>query len=213
MENSGIVIKNFTKNYGQQAVITIPDALFKPGLYWIKGENGSGKSTLFRSLAGLLPFTGSIAFEDGVNLKDNPVEYRRRVNYSEAEPLYPGFLTAHDLFRFVGKAKGVGIDQQDSLVNAFGMSHYFRSPCQTFSSGMQKKLSLAMAFLGNPKLLILDEPLITLDSKARVVLWQHVGEALANHAIVLISSHQLLEETEHALQGTFIIQDRQLIPV
>ena len=213
MENSGIVIKDFTKNYGQQAVIIIPDVLFKPGLYWIKGENGSGKSTLFRSLAGLLPFTGSIEFEDGVNLKDNPVEYRRRVNYSEAEPLYPGFLTAHDLFRFVGKAKGVDIDKQDNLVNAFGMSNYFRSPCQTFSSGMQKKLSLAMAFLGNPRLLILDEPLITLDSKARVVLWQHVGEALANHAIVLISSHQLLEETEYALQGTFIIQDRQLIPV
>jgi ABC-2 type transport system ATP-binding protein len=212
MINPVLTIENFSKHYGHQAVIAISKISLPGGLYWIKGENGSGKTTLFKSLAGLLPCTGNIQFEDGVSLHDHPVAYRKRVNYSEAEPLYPGFLTAKDLLRFTGKARDASLQQQQELVSAFGMESYADSPCETYSSGMQKKLSLVLALLGSPRLVILDEPLITLDVQARNILLDRVEGLLQQKAIVLMSSHQLLEDDRLRVDGMYAIQNKTLVP-
>lgn len=211
MINATLTLENFSKHYGLHAVIDIPKILLPAGLYWIKGENGSGKTTLFKSLAGLLPCKGSIRFEDGVSLHDHPIAFRKRVNYSEAEPLYPGFLTAKDLLRFTGKARGASLEQQQELITDFGMGSYVESPCETYSSGMQKKLSLALAFLGDPRLVILDEPLITLDVQARNILLTRIEGLLRMNVIVLISSHQLLEDGRLPVAGVYTIQDKKLV--
>jgi ABC-2 type transport system ATP-binding protein len=180
-------------------------------LHWFKGENGSGKSTLFKSLAGLLPFHGEVTFNN-IDLKKQPIEYRKRVNYSEAEPMYPGFVTAKDLIRFIGKAKGATLEQQKFYINLFGIESYFEQTCETFSSGMLKKLSLCIAFLGKPEIVILDEPLITLDEHARKILLKHVKD-LSSEKIFLTSSHQLLDDMEFAVDGIFKIENKSLIVV
>ena len=97
-------ISNYKKFYGNYLVLQIDDLQLDENIYWVKGDNGSGKSTFFKTLAGLLPFEGRIAVNQ-VDIKKQGVAYRTIVNYSEAEPLYPVFLTAHDLIQFVGKAK------------------------------------------------------------------------------------------------------------
>ncbi len=164
-------------------------------------------------MAGLHPCEGKIEFKDGTNLHKHPVEFRRRVNYSEAEPLYPGFLTAKDLVRFVGKAKGANKEQHEYFVEKFGVSEFFEKPCETFSSGMLKKLSLALAFLGSPKLIILDEPLITLDAKARITLLQIIERYLKEHEVTfLFSSHQAIESQSIALSGSFIVSNKTILP-
>jgi ABC-2 type transport system ATP-binding protein len=141
-----LVLDDFRKIYNSQVILSIPNLKFEPGIHWIKGANGAGKSTLFKSIAGIIPFEGDITLND-LRLKKDHVSYRKVVNYSEAEPLYPGFLTAKDLTRFVGTAKGSSPEQQDYYVQRFGISSYFEKACDTYSSGMLKKLSLAMAFL------------------------------------------------------------------
>lgn len=188
-----LCLSQFTKSYGPVTVLRIGQLRFEPGIHWIRGENGSGKTTLFKSLSGLLPCKGSVTL-DGIDLHTRPVDYRRRVNYSEAEPVYPGFLTAKNLVRFVGKAKGASLAQQSDLVSRFGIDGYFEQPCETFSSGMLKKLSLVLALLGQPDVIILDEPLITLDEAARNVLFSVTAERLREKPMIfLVSSHQPFE--------------------
>ena len=182
---------------------------FAEGVHWIKGENGSGKTTLFKSVVGLIPFEGEISL-NGISLKKKPVDYRNLVNYAEAEPLYPGFLTAKDLIRFVGKTKGAGIDQQNFYSSAIGVDPFFEKPCETYSSGMLKKLSIALAFLGSPAVIVLDEPLITLDEDTKRILFGLIKDVLSKNTTVLISSHQLLENTMFAITASYRISNKTI---
>lgn len=207
-----ISFKKFSKSYGGQLVLSIDQLTLSPGIYWLRGENGSGKTTLFKSLAGLIPYDGEIEFDDGIDLKKNPVEFRKRVNYSEAEPLFPGFLTSKDLIRFIGKIKKSSPDQQFYYTEKLGVQSFFEKPCDAYSSGMLKKLSLALVFLGNPRILILDEPLITLDDQTRQVLLALIREVnTKSDVITLISSHQSTELSELTMTKAFEIRDKSLV--
>jgi len=209
-----LTIRNFRKQYGDTLILIVPELILSSGAYWIKGPNGSGKTTLFKSLSGLIPCDGDALFEDHVSLQNDPVTYRRRVNYSEAEPLYPAFLTPVELIRFVGKAKGADTAQQDALMSRFGIDGFQHKPCGSCSSGMIKKLSLALAFLGQPKVIILDEPLITLDEGARHVLSTLINEYIAEHKVAcLLSSHQVLDDTFVRLQGSYAIEGQTLVNI
>ncbi|MBL0740120.1 ABC transporter ATP-binding protein [Chryseolinea lacunae] len=206
-----LTIENFSKRYGDTLVLTVRHLELAPGVYWIKGENGSGKTTFFRSLSGLLPCEGKLSFDDGVTLHHHPLEYRRRVNYSEAEPLYPEFLTAKELTRFIGKTKGASLQQQDDVTRAFGIDQFFEKPCGACSSGMMKKISLALAFLGTPRIIILDEPLITLDEASRHVLTNLIQTFRDQFNVTfLLSSHQLLESSSLVLNDVLHVRDKTL---
>lgn len=205
-----LILQNFSKRYNDHLVLEIRNHSFDKGAHWIKGENGSGKTTLFKTLAGILPFEGEIFFEDGISLKKDPVTFRRRINYCEAEPIYPGFLTAKDLIRFVGKARGADISQQDQYARLLGVHAFLDKPTETYSSGMIKKLALSMAFMGEPRVIILDEPLITLDEQARSVLFQLIRERLSQQVTFLISSHHTIPMQEIDMKNTCLIQNKHM---
>src|SRR6478609_2463242 len=208
-----LIIKEFLKRYNDHLILEIPHQEFLPGIHWIKGENGSGKTTLFKSMAGILPFEGKITFKDGIEIKKDPQAYRKRVNYCEAEPAYPGFLTAKDLIRFIGKVKNESIDNQEAYTKAFGVDGFFDKPCETLSSGMMKKLSLVMAFFGDPQLIILDEPLITLDEQARGILFELIRTKVkSGNTTYLISSHQSISASDLEIIQTLKIENKKLIP-
>lgn len=207
-----LIIQNFIKRFNEHLILEIDRQEFSAGIHWIKGENGSGKTTLFKSISGIIPYEGQIYFSDGIDSRKNPVAFRAQVNYSEAEPSYPGFLTAKDLIRFIGKIKNETIAKQDEYVNQFGVDSFFEKPCETYSSGMMKKLSLVTAFFGNPKLIILDEPLITLDEAARSVLYRLVKEKLKqSDTAFLMSSHQSISANDLEIIQTLSIQNKKLV--
>ncbi|HEY5825745.1 MAG TPA: ATP-binding cassette domain-containing protein [Cyclobacteriaceae bacterium] len=208
-----LTIKRFSKRYNDHLILEIPHQEFLPGIYWLKGENGSGKTTLFKSMAGILPFEGEIAFKDNVEIKKDSQGYRKRVNYSEAEPSYPGFLTAKDMIRFIGKVKNESIENQEIYTKAFGVDGFFDKPCETFSSGMMKKLSLVMAFFGEPHLIILDEPLITLVEQARGILFELIRTKVkSGNTTFLISSHQSISPSDLEIIQTLKIENKKLLP-
>ncbi|MGG7661513.1 ABC transporter ATP-binding protein [Dyadobacter sp. BHUBP1] len=203
-------ISQLTQRYGEREILSIPAFAIEKGIYWIQGENGAGKSTLFRTLAGMLPFEGNIRLDNKYDLKKHPVEYRLRLNLGEAEPLYPSFLTPADLIAFVAEAQRASRGQSDKLIKAFGIN-YLQNPFGSCSSGMVKKVSLLLAFLGDPSLIILDEPLITIDREAREVLFELIKEYHHNGVTFLLSSHQLFEQEGLHVSRSFRLKNKTLV--
>ncbi len=178
-------------------------------MYWVHGANGSGKTTLMKMVAGMIPFEGNIEIM-GISLKAKAVEYRRLVNYVEAEPLYPPFLTGQDLIHFLRTTRNATRDDVDRLTLKFGVEPFINNPIHTYSSGMVKKLSLVLAFIGQPRLILLDEPLVTLDRETVPVLYTLISEYFTLGTSFILASHQLLEENHLPLTRELVVKDRQL---
>jgi ABC-2 type transport system ATP-binding protein len=184
----------FKKSYGPFPVLQVDDLLINPGTYWIKGVNGSGKTSLLKAVAGIIDFEGDIFIDQTLSLKKHPVGYRKIVNCAEAEPLYPEFLTGMDMVNLFASAKNATKEQPNYFIESMMMGSYIKDSIGTYSSGMLKKLSIVLAFLGNPKLILLDEPLITIDTNSLKTIYKWIEEKHSKENVTfLISSHQPLE--------------------
>lgn len=203
-----LTINNFLKSYNNHKILEVEHLEIPEGIHWIKGSNGSGKSTLFRSIAGILPFDGEILFKT-LNSKKDVIGYRLLVNLSEAEPLYPDYLTGYDLLKFIAEAKQEKPGQLDTLAERFGVRQYWKSPIGTYSSGMQKKISLISAFLGNPQLIMLDEPLITIDDRSVEIVYELVKDYYENQRVnFLLSSHQDFRFEKLPIKNVYLVQNQ-----
>jgi ABC-2 type transport system ATP-binding protein len=200
----------FKKFYGNYPALTIADFNIEPGIYWIKGVNGSGKSTLLKSIAGILAFNGDIVLDGGISIKKQPVNYRKLVNFAEAEPLFPEFLTGKEMVNLFASAKDAPAGQQLHFIESMKMQSYIDRPIGTYSSGMLKKLSLVLAFLGNPKLILLDEPLITIDTESLKILYSWIREQHDKGVSFMLSSHQALDVDEHLDAGELLVEGQTL---
>ncbi|MEO6550335.1 MAG: ABC transporter ATP-binding protein [Ferruginibacter sp.] len=187
-----LTITNFQKKYPGNAepVLAINHFETGPGIYWIKGENGSGKTTLLKSIAGMIPFEGNINV-NGLDLRNKRSVYTRIVNYAEAEPRYPAFLTGKEIIDFYSSTKGGHFPE--SLLKSLGVEKFMHQKTATYSSGMLKKLSLVLGFTGNASLLMLDEPLIALDVAAVEVLHTAISDYAQKGVSFIITSHQPLD--------------------
>jgi ABC-2 type transport system ATP-binding protein len=178
------------KFFGSEKVLNIPSLELPLETYWLQGPNGSGKTTLLRVLAGILPLRGQIRLR-GISLRSDPLAYRRLTGWAEAEPLYPDFLTGEDLVAFYRDIIRPPAGQLDELIERFEVSSWLGSKAVTWSAGMCKKISLLLAFLGRPALILLDEPLITLDTPGAAALCTLVRERHYQEGTAFIlSSHQ-----------------------
>jgi ABC-2 type transport system ATP-binding protein len=199
------------KSYGRRQVLSIPSLQLNKGIYWLQGPNGSGKSTLLRMVAGLLPFKGEIDL-DGLSLRRNPVAYRRSVSWSDAEPLYPAYLTGQDLISFYRDIRKASQAQVDELMTVFGVRSYCAAPIGTWSSGMIKKLSLLLAFIGRPSLITLDEPLVTLDNDAIPAFYTLVRAVRQQYdTSFLISSHHDLETNSLPIEKKLAVSGQTIV--
>lgn len=205
-------LSKFKKEYNSFPVLEIDDLTIGHGTYWIKGKNGSGKSTLIKAIAGILHFEGDILLEDEISLKKQTMAYRRLVNYAEAEPVFPEFLTGKEMVLLFSKAKGAAKGQEDYYIESMNMQPYIQSAVGTYSSGMLKKLSLVLAFIGNPALILLDEPLITIDTESLNVLYQWISKKhLQDQTSFILASHQPFEGADLPAFKEIQIEDKQLI--
>lgn len=204
-------ITNFKKSYNKDVVLQIDNLIIDSGINWIRGANGTGKSTFLKSTAGIIAFEGDTALGSGISLKKQSVDYRKLVNFAEAEPVFPGFLTAIDLIHLFSKAKNAPANQADYFIETMKMETFIGDPVGTFSSGMLKKLSLMLAFIGNPELILLDEPLITMDSESLLTLYSWIADYHSKHGTsFLLSSHQALENSFLPAVKQLLVEDQTL---
>jgi ABC-2 type transport system ATP-binding protein len=182
-------VSRFVKKYPSGFQFTLDRLQLPQGIHLIQGENGSGKSTFLKALAGIHDSEGEI-FLDGISLKTEPLAYRMKIGYAEAEPVFPVFLNSNDLIQVVAKAKRADKFQIEMLLKRFGVDKFCDYPVGTYSSGMLKKIALLLAFLGSPSLIILDEPFTTIDAASQEILTDLILELTQSGTSFLLTSHQ-----------------------
>lgn len=202
-------VNEFRKKYNQNLVLEIPQLSISEGIHWFVGQNGSGKSTFFKSLAGIIPFEGSLLFQ---NITPHEQQCKFLVNYSEAEPKYPDFLTAKDILKFIAYSKKAPVGQLEDLVAHFGVLDYWENNVGTYSSGMLKKVSLVSGFLGRPQLIILDEPFILVDAASIDRLYETVARTQAEYGTsFFLSSHQDLLPEKLKIDSVLIVDNKTIV--
>lgn len=205
-----LILKNYRKTYAGELVLVAESLQIPEGLIWIKGVNGSGKSTLLKSIAGIIPFEGDILL-NGISLKKDPVLIRRKITYAEAEPFYPEMLTAREIIEFAAGVRGESDEKTRELIRHFGVDAFYKQACGGYSTGMLKKVALIMAFLGDPDMILLDEPFAFIDAEAEERLTGIVRRMKNSGKTLLITSHHEMPMRDVSFDWAFRIRDHHLL--
>ena len=188
-------IKDLQKTYphGVQALrgvsLEIP-----PGMFGLLGPNGAGKTTLMKILATLLEPDSGKAEMSGLDLIAAKAEARKLLGYLPQDfGLYPT-LTATQMLHYFAKLKGVNDKKErralvDALLERVNLSAERNRRLGGFSGGMRQRVGIAQALIGNPQLLIVDEPTAGLDPEERARLHNLLAESAGENTIVLLSTH------------------------
>jgi ABC-2 type transport system ATP-binding protein len=211
MSQPMLQFESVQKYYKSFLALDIPSLNIAEGLWWVQGVNGSGKTTFMKMVAGMIPFGGSIVYKEKLTIKQQRVKYLTAVSYAEAEPLYPPFLTGADLVQLFCMTKRVSVTETYSFLSQLNLTDALKNTVGGYSSGMVKKLSIALAFAGNPSLILLDEPFITIDVDAVETLRQVIANKHKTGISFIISSHQTAETDQIAFTGRLIANDRTII--
>ncbi len=201
-------LENIRKYYGNFLATEIPSLWIAPGIWWLQGENGSGKTTLLKMIAGLHPFTGDIILEKQYSIKKQRQQFVRSVNYAEAEPLYPSFLSAKDLVQLYCKTKRGDEKAAKEMLTQLNVYDAYEKQLGSYSSGMLKKVSLTLACIGDAKVILLDEPLITIDTNAVETICGIIRKKFTEGTSFIITSHQPLLAEQLSFTGTLVAENR-----
>lgn len=196
-----IEINNITKKYSKDTVLDVLKLDIPDGqTFGLVGNNGAGKTTLFSCLLDLVkPTTGKIT-NNGVDVKESE-EWKKFTTAFLDESFLIGYLLPEEYFYFIGELRGLRKKQIDDFLLKFeeffngeiiGKKKYLRD----LSKGNQKKAGIVAALIGDPKVVVLDEPFANLDPSTQIRLKQIIRELSSSGTTVLVSSHDLQDVTE-----------------
>jgi len=212
---NAIEIKNLTKKYGDRtAVNSINLAIAQGEFFAMLGSNGAGKTTTIKMLSCLVEPTSGDAIMQGNSVKSASENVKEIINLSPQETAVAPKLTVKEnlimIARLYGSAKKEAKAKADILMKTFDLSDRQNEKAKALSGGWQRKLSIAMALISNPKILFLDEPTLGLDVRARRELWETI-EKLKGKVTLILTTHYL-EEAE-ALADRICIMDKGIIQI
>ena len=185
-------INNLTKIYEKKTALDNFSYDFTDGIYGLLGPNGAGKSTLMKMITHNLKPTSGEIIADGKNAAQLGGEYRKLLGFMpQQQSVYPDFTLTrflHYMAGLKGLSKKEAEPQINSLIERVNLTGYAKAKLGGFSGGMRQRALLAQALLGDPKIVILDEPTAGLDPKERISLRNLIAET-AFDKIVIIATH------------------------
>lgn len=208
-------ITHLTKKYGEKTAVDDLSLEIKNGeIYGFIGHNGAGKTTTIKSVVGILGFEDGTIEIDGMSIKDNPIECKRKIAYIPDNPDLYDYMSAIKYLNFIADVFGVGeqerLDRIRKYADAFELTSDLAQPINSFSHGMKQKLAIIAAWIHNPKLVIMDEPFVGLDPKAAHILKKMMRELCDNGGAIFFSTH-VLEVAEKLCDKVAIIKNGKLI--
>ena len=208
-------IEHLTKTYGEKKAVDDLSLTIQPGeLYGFIGHNGAGKTTTIKACCGLLEFDQGEIYIDGVSIKKDPLQCKRKIAYLPDNPDLYEFLTGIQYLNFIADIFGVDKELRrkriDNFAEAFEIKGDLAQPISAYSHGMKQKLAVISALIHEPKLLIMDEPFVGLDPKAAHILKGYMREICNNGGAIFFSTH-VLEVVEKLCDKVAIIKNGKLI--
>ena len=211
-----ITVENLTKRYATKTAIeSVSFQVEKGEILGFLGPNGAGKTTTMRIVVGFMPASDGTVRVDGFDVFENPLDVRRRIGYlPENPPLYPE-MTVAGYLRFVAKIKGVPKEKIGAevkrVMERVSITDVQERIIAKLSKGYKQRVGLAQALIGDPPVMILDEPTIGLDPKQIHEVRELIKGLAGNHTVVL-STH-ILPEVEQTCNRVVIIDRGKIVAV
>ena len=210
-------INHFSKRYGSADRKAVDDLTLhiQPGeIYGFIGHNGAGKTTTLKACCGILNFEEGEILVDGISIKDNPVECKRRMAYIPDNPDLYEFLTGIQYLNFIADVYRVPKTEREERIAEYAaaleLTDDLAGKINSYSHGMKQKLAVIAAMVHQPKLLIMDEPFVGLDPKASHTLKQMMRRFCDNGGAIFFSTH-VLEVAEKLCDKVAIIRGGKLV--
>jgi ABC-2 type transport system ATP-binding protein len=202
-----IQLERFEKRYGKFQAVRPLDLLVERGeTLALLGPNGSGKTTIIRSLVGLHRPTGGRILIDGLDIVKSPNRAKERFSYAPQRVTMPEMLTAREVATLFGHLRDVPATRVDEVLDLFALTDSADRRTREFSGGMLQRLGLAVAFLKDVPLLVLDEPTVNLDLLGVDRLRHLLGEAKRKGTTVVFSSHIVQNAMELADRVAVLVE-------
>lgn len=209
-------IINYSKQYSSKGKAVDNLSLHvNPGdIFGFIGHNGAGKTTTIKSVVGILDFDEGEILIDGMSIKKNPIECKKKLAYIPDNPDIYAFLTGIQYLNFISDIYDVSASLREQRIKKYGdifeITGDLGSPISSYSHGMKQKLAIISALVHQPKLLILDEPFVGLDPKASHSLKEIMKEMCRNGSAIFFSTH-VLEVAEKLCNKVAIIKKGKLV--
>ena len=211
-----LIIDHLEKhNKGTDKGVTDITLHVEPGdIYAFIGHNGAGKTTLLKAITGIHDFDQGRVTIDGIDIRENPREVKRRIAYIPDNPDIYEFMTGIQYLQMIADVFHVSEMDREARVaeyaGRFEIMDALGDLISSYSHGMKQKLVLVSALLHSPRLLIMDEPFVGLDPKAAFVLKELMREMTADGRAIFFSTH-VLEVAEKLCNKVAIIRNGQII--
>jgi ABC-2 type transport system ATP-binding protein len=199
VSEAAILARGITKTYGTLTAVDhvdleVPDG----GIFGLLGPNGAGKTTMIKLLTGLSELTGGAARVAGFDVQRYPMEVKQRIGWVAAEVILDDDFSAWENLWLQARLQRL-TDWQDrahQLLAYFSLEDRRKDKVGTFSTGMRKKLEIALALLHEPKVIFMDEPTIGLDPGTRRMLWELITGVNREYGITIFLTSHYIEEAD-----------------
>lgn len=208
-----IEVQNLSKHYGDKKAVNGISFTANDGeILGFLGPNGAGKSTTMNMLTGYISSTGGKALIDGVDILENPIKAKKNIGYlPELPPLYMD-MTVKEYLNFIYDLKKCRLPRVSHLKDICGLvkiDHVYNRIIRNLSKGYRQRVGLAQALVGNPPVLILDEPTVGLDPSQIIEIRTLIKKLGKNHTVIL-SSH-ILSEVQAVCDKIIVINDGVIV--
>ncbi|MCW8886220.1 MAG: ABC transporter ATP-binding protein, partial [Motiliproteus sp.] len=188
-----VELERVEKHYQSVHALQGLDLVIQPGeILGLFGHNGAGKTTTIKLILGLIEATkGTVrVFGEDPTLSEAR-NLRRKLGFLQENVSFYDQLTGLEVLNYFAKLKGVSKKQSRELLHQVGLDHAIKRRVKTYSKGMRQRLGLAQALLGDPKLLLLDEPTVGLDPIATQDFYQRLNQLKERGCTIILCSHVL----------------------
>jgi ABC-2 type transport system ATP-binding protein len=205
-----IIIENLVKRYGPNVAVDNVSLMVDEGtVFGLIGPNGAGKSTIIRSLLGLVAYQSGKVLITGTDMHGANAQMKLKVGYLPQKAAFQGWRTTEQVLQTLGRLSGLERDRLkvriDEVLGQLGIEEYRNRKVGKLSGGTIQKLGFAQAILHEPSILVLDEPMASLDPASRFQFKKMIKELRASGTTVFFSSH-ILSDIEDLADAVGLIQ-------